>query len=81
MILSQTGNKVSDPTPPQNSQFTSIEQGAEESYHSMLTEQNKAWLEESCGNLQGPVKYAENRNDFKIARGIPYIYHSDTKSY
>lgn len=43
-ILSQTGNKASGPTPPHppNSWFTSIEQGAEQSYHSMLTEQNKA---------------------------------------
>lgn len=75
VILPQTGNKASGPTPfPPNSPFTSIEQGAQQSYHSMLTEQNKTWLEEICGNLQGPVKYAENRNGLKPARAIPYIY-------
>lgn len=67
-ILSPTGNKAPSPTfiPFRvSSHFSGIAQGAEQSYHRMLPEHNNA-----C--LQGPVKYAENRHDFKTASGTPY---------
>lgn len=74
VILSQTGNKASGPTPPPPKQSVYQHRTRGRTVISQYVNGAKqGMIGRCCGNLQAPVKYAENRNGLKPARAIPYI--------
>lgn len=79
VILSQTGNKALGPTPTKQSVYQHGTWGRT-AISQYVNGAKQGMIGRCCGNLQAPVKYAENRNGLKPARAIPYLQHSDTES-